>query len=168
MFAFHTLCWRNLPYRWTLIVIYTLVNVLVVANFIAIKIMGHFNGFRVTLFSIRWRARGPSPLRSQKVLVWLSKNHVVRGRYFIDKYAISSPLKHFCGNESKSNFRLRTRPELAASKLWHFGDVWTQKSNNVFESLVTLLKTPTPRLSRFLGTKLFFLRGQGPPLHANR
>ena len=40
--------------------------------------------------------------------------------------------KHFCGNESKSNFRLRTRSELAANKMWYFGDVWTQQMDNFF------------------------------------
>ena len=69
------------------------------------------NGSQVRLISTRSWVRGgvvQPPCCSQNYWSDYRKNcQGVRKRYFIDTYAILSQLKHFCGNGSKLNFRLR-------------------------------------------------------------
>ena len=86
------------------------------------------------LISTGWRIRGAYPTFDLKNY-WsdYQKNRQgVRDPYFIDKYCNFKSIEAFLCNGSKTNFRLRTRPGLAASKMRNFGQVWTQQMNQSF------------------------------------
>ena len=98
------------------------------------------NGSQVRLISTRSWVRGGGglytpPCCSQNYWSdYRKKCQGVRKRYFIDKYAILSQLKHFCGNGSKSNFHLRVLISRCPRRIWRYPNIFAKQMNEKFQT----------------------------------